>query len=135
MTNCIFYSIFFALFINLSFGSLRFSQINRSFLSIYKGMLEACVLTVDEDGEPVKPYYSHEKIDEYVVNYLNESIKRYSNSYSLTTEYYDENFKEKTDTYSRGIAINLKAKIYSYRTYEKEQRFSISSKENAWTNN
>ena len=130
MTNCIFYSIFFAAFLNLSLGSLRFSQINRAFLSIYKGMLEACVLTIDEDGEPTMPYYSHEKIDEYIVTYLNESIGRYSKKYVLTTTYYDENFEEESNVYSRGISINLKAKIANFRTYEKEQRFAITSKDN-----
>ena len=116
------------MFLNLSFGSLRYSQINRSFLSIYKGMLEACVLTVDDDGEPVKPYYSHEKVSMYVVTYLNKNIKRFTKEYTLTTTYYDETFSSETNEYSRGLSIKLKAKILNFRTYEKEQRFVIGAR-------
>lgn len=130
MTNCLFYSIFFALFLNISFGSLRFSQINRTFLSIYKGMLEACVITVDTKGEPIKPIYNKQKVEDYVLTYLEENIKKYSKNFNLKTTYYDENFKNKTNVEIRGISITLNAKINSFYTYEKEQRFSIWSKDN-----
>lgn len=133
MTNCLFYSIFFALFLNISFGSLRFSQINRTFLSIYKGMLEACVITVDTKGEPIKPIYNKQKVEDYVLTYLEENIKKYSKNFDLKTTYYDENFKNKTNVEIRGISITLNAKINSFYTYEKEQRFSIWSKDNLWT--
>lgn len=117
------------MFLTLSLGSLKFSQINRTFLSIYKGMLEACVLTVNDSGEPVKPYYNETKVNEYVISYLDKNISRYAKDYTLTTTYYDENFTKASTKYSRGISINLKAKINFFTTYDKEQRFSVTSKE------
>lgn len=117
------------MFLTLSLGSLKFSQINRTFLSIYKGMLEACVLTVNDSGEPVKPYYNETKVNEYVISYLDKNINRYAKDYTLTTTYYDENFTKASTKYSRGISINLKAKINFFTTYDKEQRFSVTSKE------
>ncbi len=130
MTNCIFYAIFFAMFLNTSLGSLRFSQINRTFLSIYKGMLEACVLTINDKGEPIKPYYNKEKVESYVVTYLKKNISRYATDYLLETKYYDENFTKETTSFIRGISIKLKAKVNVMYNYEKEQRFFIQSREN-----
>lgn len=92
-------------------------------------MLEACVLTVNDSGEPVKPYYNETKVNEYVISYLDKNICRYSKNYALTTSYFDENFTKSTTEFSRGISISLKAKINFFTTYEKEQRFSITSKE------
>ena len=129
MVNCLFYSIFFTMFLNISLGSLRFSQINRSFLSMYKGMLEACIRTVDSSGEPITPYFNKSKIESYVISYLDKSIGRYSSNYTLTTKYYDESFLVETSSYIRGISIKLDAKINMLYHYEKEQRFTVETRE------
>ena len=92
-------------------------------------MLEACVLTINTSGEPVKPYYDHQKIDDYVIAYLDKNIKRYSKEYTITTNYYNETFTKVSSNYSRGVEICLKAKIFNFREYEKTQRFYISSRE------
>ena len=91
MTNCIFYSLFFALFLNLSFGSLRISQVNRVFMSIYKGMIEASVVTINDQGEPIIPYYSQTTLNSYVDDYLKTNISKYVKEYTLNTLYLEDN--------------------------------------------
>ncbi len=93
-------------------------------------MLEACVLTINDKGEPIKPYYNKEKVESYVVTYLKKNISRYATDYLLETKYYDENFTKETTSFIRGISIKLKAKVNVMYNYEKEQRFYIQSREN-----
>ena len=127
MTNCIFYSIFFALFLNLSLGSLRFSQINRCFLSIYKGMLEASVATIDDNGETIIPYFDKEKLDSYASEYLGKSISRYSNSYVVNTTLLDKDTDIICDSHCQKVAINLRAKISLFYSYDKTQIFMVKT--------
>lgn len=127
MINCIFYSMFFALFLNVSLGSLRFSQINRCFLSIFKGMLEASVVTIDEQGEPVVPYFDKENIDTFVTDYLGKNIKRYSNEYVVKTTLMDKETGIVCEDNCQKLSINLKAKISSFIDYDKTQTFVIKS--------
>jgi len=128
MTNCLFYSLFFVLFLSTCFGSLRYSQINRSFLSIYKGMLEAALLTIDDNGEPVVPYFNKDRVANYVNTYLDENISKYSKKYTLTTDFIDI-----TSNYCarecRNLKITLKADINEIFKYEKTQLFAVKTKE------
>lgn len=96
---------------------------------MYKGMLEACIRTVDSSGEPITPYFNKSKIESYVISYLDKSIGRYSSNYTLTTKYYDESFLVETSSYIRGISIKLDAKINMLYHYEKEQRFTVETRE------
>lgn len=129
MTNCLFYTMFFILFLNVTFGSLRFSQINRAFTSIYKGMLEACVLTIDIHGEPVSPYYDKARIEKYSNDYLSNTIDKYTKDYTLTIDYFDKESGELCNTNCNKIKMNLKAKINVFYNYEKTQVFSIKNRD------
>ena len=127
MTNCIFYTMFFALFLNLSFGSLRLSQVNRVFMSIYKGMLEASVLTISDDGEPVVPYYNKVRFEEYVDSYLKQNISKYLKEYTVNTKYYSDDLYTVCESSCRKVSINLKANINVFYKYDKTQTFVIRS--------
>ena len=129
MTNCLFYSFFFVLFLNLSFGSLRLSQVNRAFMSIYKGMLEASVLTIDDDGEPVVPYYDKNTFDNYVDDYLRDKISKYTKDYTVTTSYYADSSDTVCEDVCRKVSINLNAKINTFYKYDKTQTFLVRSSE------
>lgn len=129
MMNCIFYSLFFALFLNLSFGSLRMSQVNRVFMSIYKGMLEASVLTIDDKGEPVMPYYNKERLTSYVDNYLKQNISKYLKEYTVNTRYYNDDLTTLCDSDCRKVSINLIGKINLFYNYDRTQTFVIRSAE------
>lgn len=137
MTNCIFYTLFFILFINVSFGSLRMSQVNRTFMSMYKGMLEASVVTIDDNGEPIYPYYEKSFITSYVSSYLNKNISKYTKDYTLTLTFYkDDGVTVSTSTdKSRCVKFNLKANINYLFKYDKSQTYSIKSRENLWIQN
>lgn len=132
MTNCLFYAMFFALFLNLSLGSLRYSQINRVFMSIYKGMLEASLLTIDTNGSPVMPYYNKETLNNYVCEYLDHNISRYATDYQISTQFYERDSDSICDTYCRKVVISLKAKINLFYDYEKSQTFTVRSRFELW---
>lgn len=130
MTNCLFYTMFFTLFLNLSFGSLRYSQINRNFMSIYKGMLEACLITVNTSGEPIFPYFDKTQINDYVVNYLDKNISRYSRDYEVKTTYLVKNLDTMIcSNKCTVLKISLKARINAFLDYEKDQTFVVRSEE------
>ena len=129
MTNCIFYTLFFALFLNLSFGSLRLSQVNRVFMSIYKGMLEASVLTISDNGEPVVPYYNKSKLENYVDDYLKENLSKYIKDYTVNTLYYNDNTDIICNSNCHKVSISLNAKINALYEYDKTQTFVVRSAE------
>lgn len=123
MTNCLFYSIIFTLFLTVSIGSLRFSQVNRCFMSIYKGMLEASVITVDDNGESTVPYYDKEVLSNYVTTYFENNIKNYVKEYQIDIDYLDDEEK------SREVMISLRANINYLFKYEKSRTFTVMSKD------
>lgn len=130
MTNCLFYTMFFTLFLNLSFGSLRFSQIHRNFMSIYKGMLEACLITINSSGEPIFPYFDKVEINNYVVSYLDKNISRYSRNYSVKTTYLNKDSANGVcSSNCMVLKISLNAKINAFLDYSKDQTFVVRSEE------
>ena len=124
MTNCIFYSLFFALFLNVSIGSLKFSQVHRTFMSLYKGMFEACSVTVGTNGEPVMPFYNMIEMKSYLDGYFKENLNKYVKNY--TYSYY---FLTSTNTYCttlcRKVEIRLTANINSLYKYDRTEVFTI----------
>jgi len=125
MTNCLFYSVFFVLFLNVSFGSLRVSQVNRVFMSIYKGLFEASVITIDDNGEPTTPYFNKARVEAYVDSYLEENLSKYSKDYTVELSYPSS----REDSPSK-VKIGLSAKINTFYSYQKERIFYIESAEN-----
>ena len=124
MTNCIFYSLFFALFLNVSIGSLKFSQIHRTFMSLYKGMFEACSVTVGTNGEPVMPYYNEIEISSYLDGYFKDNLSRYTKDYTYT---YDFLTSDNTVCRSqcRKIQIRLSANINFLYKYDQTEIYTI----------
>ena len=124
MTNCIFYSLFFALFLNVSIGSLKFSQVHRTFMSLYKGMFEACSVTVGTNGEPVMPFYNMIEMKSYLDGYFKENLNKYVKNY--TYSYY---FLSSPNTYCttlcRKVEIRLTANINSLYKYDRTEVFTI----------
>ncbi len=129
MTNCVFYALFFTLFLNISFGSLKYSQINRSFMSVYKGMLEASVVSIDIHGEPTIPYYDGKKVVEYSESYLSKNIAKYTKDYTIDITFYDKETGYLCEQSCRKVKINLKAKINYFFSYDQSQTFIIKSED------
>lgn len=121
--------MFFALFLNLSFTSLRFSQINRCFMSIYKGLLEASLITINSRGEPTFPYFDKTRINNYIVNYLDNNLSKYSTDYEIKTKYLNRDSSTICLSNCKEVKISIKAKINYLFTYEKAQSFVVRSAE------
>lgn len=122
MTNCLTFAVFFTLFAAFSYGSLRFSQVNRVFMNCYKGMFEVSAVSVNSSGEPIKPYYDKETLRNYVKEYLEPDIKKYVSDYTLTISYSSPIIN--TLNY-RAATLNLKANINFLFKYDKSQTFTI----------
>lgn len=103
-------------------------------MSIYKGMLEASVLTIDENGEPVVPYYGKEAVESYLKEYLGKNISNYAKDYTINANFHDENGEYCTD-YCREVAITLHAKINFLYKYEKTQTFLVIGRDQIWKKN
>lgn len=132
MTNCIFYTLFFVLFLNLSFGSLRISQVNRAFLSTYKGLYESCTITVGEDGQPIYPFFNQNLLTNYVTNFIDENVGKFVTSYDLTINFYalDGITECGEDDLARTAKISLNADINYLFHYNKEQSFTVEERTN-----
>lgn len=131
MLNLIFYTLFFALFVNFSFGSLRFSQINRAFMSSYKGLFETCIATIDEEGDAIYPYFDRELLIEETTKYFETNVGKYTKDYALSIAFYDDDLKAECSyyDYARTVKLSLKANINLLFTYNKEQFFTITDRD------
>lgn len=131
MINLIFYTLFFTLFVNFSFGSLRYSQINRAFMSSYKGLYESCVVTVSNTGEPIYPYFDKELVQKEVETYFATNIGKYTKDYNLSILFYRSDHRTQClkNEYARTVRIILKTKINSLYTYNKARFFSITERD------
>lgn len=90
-------------------------------------MLEASVLTIADDGEPVVPYYNKETVSRYIDNYLEENISKYTKEYTVNTKYYEDDLYTVCESSCRKLSITLKAKINLFYDYERTQTFAVRS--------
>ena len=128
MSNCIFYTLFFILFLNVSFGSLKYSQVHRTYMAAYRGMYEACAVTVNTNGEPIVPYFNGTKMKSYLDNYFKENLSKYVKDYTVTTRYYSSSSSMILCRKNcRNVRVQLTAKINSFYTYTNSQIFTIAN--------
>ena len=136
MTNCIFYSAIFALFLNFTMGSIRYSQVNRTFMSIYRGVFEASTITVNSSGDPVVPYYNEELLETYLVQYFKENLKNYVTDYEVRIYFFNRENDSLCFTHEcRDINLTLKADINTFFKFEKSQDFSVFERGELWMKN
>lgn len=135
MTLCLFSTIFFVLFANLSMGCLRLTQIDRTFMDSYKGMYEACVITIDSEGEPIKPYFDQTLIRYYLAEYLEPNVKKYTTDYFMNVKFYtgdnDVQCKSERDK-ARKVRVFLEASINFLFGYSKGRNFVIKERTELW---
>lgn len=129
MTNCIFYSLIFALFLSFTSGAIDYSRINRSFMSIYKGIFEASTISVDQSGESITPYFDENILKYYLTNYLKDNIGQYCTDYKIKLYYFNrEDHSICIDGICRDVEVTLEAKINFIFDYKKTQSFSVYKK-------
>ena len=124
MTNSIFYALFFALFLNVSVGSLKFSQIHRTFMSLYKGMFETCTITINKNGEPIVPYFNQLEMSLFLKGYFSENLSKYTKSYKYTYKFLTDSGAFCLDQ-CRRVQIRLQADINTFYKYDKVQTFAV----------
>lgn len=130
MTNCIFFLFITCLFMNFSLGSISYFGVHRTFMLMFRGVIENALKSVDKSGEPVSPYFDEDLLKANVEEYLDKNITRYTHEYE--TNYYFYYLEDKTycsNDYCRGVRISLRAKIDGMFQYEKAKSFSIKTKE------
>ena len=133
MTNCVFYAMIFVLFLNFTIGSIKYSEVNRTFMSIYKGIFEASVRTVNEAGEPIVPYYDEEVLKAYIVDYFEKNLNKYVTDYQVSYYFIDqENNEICVSNKCRTVNVSLTAKINMFYTYDNSQSFSIYERGEIW---
>lgn len=135
MINCIFYTLFFALFLNISVGSLKYSQVHRTFMSIYKGMFEACTITIDDNGEPTIPYFNMDKMDLYINDYFKSNLSKYTKDYKVNYSYLGGEGTFLCRKNCRTIQIKLEANINTFFRYKNNEIFTIADGDALWMKN
>lgn len=130
MENLIFFTLIASLFINFTFGAMKLSGVNRTFLSMYKGILESSVAYVDKDGYPIKPYFLQDTLEDYVTNYLDKNLTRYVTHYEASIYYFNkEDETICTSEYCQAVKISLKCDINYFFHYSKARNFYINTKQ------
>lgn len=127
MTNTIFYILMFSVFASFSIGSINYFGVNRTFMLMYKGVIESSLRTVDKNGLPVAPYFDRNALKENVEIYLSNNLPKYVDEYTVNYYYFDPIDKSyTTDEYARAVKISLKCYINSLYQYEKAREFYVN---------
>lgn len=127
MTNTIFYILMFSVFASFSIGSINYFGVNRTFMLMYKGVIESSLKTVDKNGLPVSPYFDRDALKANVELYLSNNLPKYVDEYTVNYYYFDPIDKTyTTDEYVRAVKISLKAYINNLYQYEKAREFYVN---------
>ncbi len=114
----------FSVFASFSIGSINYFGVNRTFMLMYKGVIESSLKTVDRNGLPVPPYFDRTALKENVEIYLASNLPKYVDEYTVNYYYFDPIDKSyTTDEYVRAVKISLKCYINSLYQYEKAREF------------
>ena len=129
MENLLFFALIFSTIINFTMGAIDFSGVNRTFLSMYKGMFEASVIYVGENGKPCKPYFNKELLKEYVTNYFERELTTYVTHYEASIYYFDKDDGMMcTSKTCDSVRISLDCDINYFFHFSKARDFYINSK-------
>ena len=128
MENLIFFSLIFAMFTNFSMGAISLSHVNRTFLSMYRGILESSVAYVDAKGNPHEAYFLKDTLKEYVKSYLKENLTQYVTDYKCAIYYFNkDDGKLCVLQYCQCVRISLDCEINYFFHYTKARNFYINS--------
>lgn len=126
MGNICFYAMFFVIFLQFTFGAIKFSGVNRTFLSMYKGVFEVSLITVDKDGEPIYPYYGEEILKDNVDLYLKENLTKYTRNYETNIIFLNlDNDGVCLDEHCSKVEVNLKVDINMFFKYDKSLKYTV----------
>lgn len=128
MENLLFFAIIFGMMTNFTVGAITFSGVNRTFASMYKGVIETSISTIGEGGQAHIPYFDKTLLEKNVSKYLEDNLTRYVTHYQASIYYFDPKngaICPYPDCYA--VRITLKADINYFFKYEKAKNFYITS--------
>ena len=129
MGNIAFYALIFVLFLQFAFGAIDYSGVNRTFLNLYRGVIEASLITVGDDGEPTYPYFDEKALKENLYTYLDENLTRYVTHYTTGLYYFDpEDELMCTSHHCSAVKITLKADINYFFHYENAKSYVVNKR-------
>lgn len=127
MEYLIFFSLIFATMINFTMGAIGYSGVNRTFLTMYRGLLESSVVVVDEHDVIVEPYFKKDVLEKYVANYFEENLTRYVTHYKASIYYINEEDESIcTSRYCQAVKISLECDINYLFHYKKGKIYYIN---------
>lgn len=126
MGNMAFYAMLLVIFMQFTFGAVRFSGVNRTFLSMYRGVFESSLITVGEDGEPIYPYFSESILKAHIDDYLKENVTHYVKNYLVDINFLDmESNGVCLEDHCSKVKVTLNADINLFFTYSKSLEFKV----------
>lgn len=126
MGNICFYAMIFVVFLQFTFGAINFSGVNRTFLSMYKGVFESSLITVGENGEPVYPYFDEVTLRNGINSYLHANLKPYVKKFDTSMRLYtlDDSGMCLGRQCSK-VEVSLKADINAFFKYSKSVTYYV----------
>lgn len=119
------YSLLFASAINFTLGAMNYAAVHRTFMLMQRGVLEASVLYLDQEGDPIPPVYDEERLIASADAYLKSNLKRYVTAVEINYRFYDPSDDTVCFGNCRAVKISLGATINYMFRYEGARTFVI----------
>ena len=103
----------------------RINGINRVMYNLPISLFEASIPLAQENIEPIM-YFDKQYLEQELTSYIDKSIYKYTDSYSLNFYYYvQDDHSICRGQYCDAVEITLSAKITLFDSYTKSARFYI----------
>ena len=103
----------------------RINGINRMMFNMPISIFEASIPLVQDTSEPIL-YFDREYLLNELTSYVDKSIYKYTDRYSLDLYYYDQDdYSICRGDYCNAVEVTLNARITLFDDYSKTMRFYI----------
>ena len=103
----------------------RINGINRVMFNMPISIFEASIPLVQDTSEPIL-YFDREYLLNELTSYIDKSIYKYTDRYSLDLYYYDQDdYSICRGDYCNAVEVTLNARITLFDDYSKTMRFYI----------
>lgn len=103
----------------------RINGINRVMFNMPISIFEASIPLVQDTNEPIL-YFDREYLFNELTSYVDKSIYKYTDRYSLDLYYYDQDdYSICRGDYCNAVEVTLNARITLFDDYSKTMRFYI----------
>ncbi|MDY6431049.1 MAG: hypothetical protein SPL00_04605 [Bacilli bacterium] len=116
------FSLIFSM--NMFYTNFCYMGTYRAYLGLYKGAIEVGVITFDNEGREIVPYFNKLRVVSSVTSYYRLNLKKYVLSYSISYQWTKLTVVF-GDEYYRGVIITLDTSIYGVGEKKFYSSFSI----------